>query len=284
MFSFFYCDDNIAVAAAVSAITATIAIAMVILMNSVFKGNRTMTMIATIACAASAVIATLFCFNLIVLAGYILSVIATAYGLTKWSQIAHEGTIYGNMGFWHRFAKFIIPVSVFFEMSRPFFIDCKKEGEVGFYSFWSALGLRCHKEKGNKWSPKPIIENEGIAPFNVDFDSLSIVSVITLLLFIGVLAMQVILVWRQFVDPDNARDWADAGILVTCIGVMFIYGMFTSNNFKITAFDVENTSAALYVTVALGAINRLLYFEKVENWFDNPSFKINFKKKVKAAN
>ncbi len=283
MFSFFYCEDNIAVAAIVSAVTAAIAIAMVVLMNTVFKGNRTNTMIATIACAVSAVIATLFCFNIIVLAGYILSVIATGYGLTKWSSIVHEGTIYSNMGFWHRFAKFIIPVSLFFEMSRPFFVDCKDEGEVGYYSFWSALGLRCHKEKINKWKPdEPIVENEGIAPFSVDFDSMSIVSIITLVLFIAVLAMQVVLIWRQFMDPDNARDWADAGIIVSCVGTMFIYGMFTSNNFGITTHSVENTTAALYVAVALGAANRLLYFEKVENWLDKPSFKISRKKKAVA--
>ncbi len=278
MFSFFYCEDNIAIAAIVSGITALIAIAMVFLMNSAFKGNRTMTMIATIISAVSAVIATLFCYNLIVLAGYILSVIATGIGLAKWSQIVHEGTIYCNMSFMHRFAKFIIPVSVFFEMFRPFFIDCKDEGEIGYYSLWSALGLRCHKEKVSKWSPKPIIENEGIAPYSINFDSVSIVSIITLLLFVAVLAMQIILIWRQFVDPDNARDWADAGIIVTCIGAMFIYGMFTSNNFNLTTYSVENTAAALYVTVALGAANRLLYFEKIENWFDKPSFKLSLKK------
>ncbi len=281
MFSFFYCENNYAIAAIVGGITAAIAVAMVLLMNSAFKGNRSLTSVATVACAVSAVIATLFCFNPIVLVGYILSVIATGYGLTKWCMLVHQGTIYGNISFMHRFAKFIIPVSVFFGMFRPFFVDCKNEGDVTYYSIMSALGLRCHTEKASKFSKKPIIQNEGIAPFSIDFDSMSIVSILTLVLFVCVLAMQVVIIWRQFIDPDNARDWADGGILVTCIGAIFIYGMFTSNRFNITTLDTTNATAALFVVVALGAANRLLYFEKIENLLDKP-FKAKKSKAVKA--
>ncbi len=277
MFNFLYCEDNIVIAAAVSGATALISIAMVLLMNTVFKGNRTMTLIATVASFLMAIVSTLFCYNLVVLAGYIISVIATAIGLTKLSTIVHQNSIYANISSLHRFSKFIIPLSVFFGMFRPFFVDCKEEGEIGFYSLWSAFGLRCNTIQTNKWTGKTTSINAGINPYSVDFDKLSIVSIITLILFVVVLAMQVILIWRQFADPDNARDWADAGIIVTCIGALFIYGMFTSNNFAITKYSVEYTAANLYVVVALGALNRLLYFEKVENKIDKISSKL-FKK------
>ncbi len=274
MFNFFYCEEDFLIAGIVGGLTALIAIAMIVLSLTTFKNNRAGALIATIASFVSAFVATLFCYNLIVIPGYILSVVATAVSLSRLASIYHCNTIYANMSMMHRFAKFIIPVSFFFAMFRPIFIDCgTKKGDVPYYSWLSAIGLRCKEVQVNKWTGRTSIVKQGVNPYSVDLEAMfsedfNIVAAITLLLFVVVLAMQVLLVLRQFADPDNARDWADAGILVSCIGAMFIYGMFTSNNFKVTSASVENTAANLYVLVALGALNRLLYFEKVENLLD----------------
>ena len=271
VFGFFFCENNIVTAAIVGGATAAIAITMIALMFTVFKNNSRMTMFATFACVLSAVVATLFCYNVIVVVGYLLSVVAIAIGLTKWSQYVHQNTIYTGMSFTHRFMKFLIPVAVFFQMSRPFFLKCKNEGDIGYYSFWSSLGLRSHNVNQNRWSKKwTDVVVEGYEPFNLDWENMSIVTFLALLLFFAILAMQVVLIWRQFVDPDNARDWADAGILVTCIGVLFVYGLFTSNGFSlIDTTAAENDTLVIYELVILGVINWLLYLGKVENFLDN---------------
>lgn len=271
MLSIFYCESNIAVAAAVSAATAIISIVMVVLMNKLFKENQVSLIITTAVCFACAFVATLFCYNLIVLAGYIISVVCTGIGLTKLCGVMHKNTIY-NLSPLHRFAKFIIPVSVFFEMFRPFFIDCNNKDDVNYYSVWSAFGLRCHTETVGKYAT--VVSSRGICAYDVNWEDINITSIITLILFAVVLIMQGLIIWRQFVDPDNARDWADAGILVTCIGAMFVYGMFSSNNFGVTKYSVEHTSLAVFVIVLLGALNRVLYFAKVEEYLDKLSGKL----------
>lgn len=273
MLSLFHCESNIAVAAAVSGATGILSIVMIVLMNKVFKNNHVSSIIATAVCFICAVVATLFCFNPIVLAGYIISVICTGIALTKLCALMHQNTIY-NVSPLHMFAKFIIPVSVFFEMFRPFFVDCKSEDDIKYYSIWSAFGLRCHSETAGKYAT--VVNARGIEAFDIDWSDVKIVSIITLLLFLTVLAMQAVLIWRQFADPDNARDWADVGIIVTCIGALFIYGMYTSNNFNVqnASYSVEHTSMTVFVIVLLGALNRVLYFTKVEEFLDKISAKL----------
>ncbi|MBP5618592.1 MAG: hypothetical protein J6X61_05560, partial [Clostridia bacterium] len=115
----------------------------------------------------------------------------------------------------------------------------------------------------------------------------NIISVVQILLFLTVLIMQVLLIWREFIDPDNAPTWATFGMIVTGIGGMFSYGVFTSPNFHINTFmegtektvfeggelltkyvfepkpsNLDHLTLAPIFLILFGIANRLFYMEK----------------------
>ena len=263
----FQCEENYVVAAIVGALTAIIPIALVILSQVLKMQSTKILYILTGASLACTIIATLFSYNIIVVVGYIVSVICTGIMIVKTCTAVHTNTIY-KLGPVHLFAKVIIPLSIFFQFFRPIFVYCKDETQIPYYSNLAGIGLKCYNAQPRKWGG-PLINSEGVCAFDVNWEGANYMTVITILLFLAVLVMQALLIWRQFKDPDNARDWADIGLIVTCIGTIFVYGMFTSNNLNIVELKyAENMTLTIPVIVVLGILNRVLYFEKVEKFLD----------------
>lgn len=267
--SIFHCETNYAISGAVGGITALIAIACVLASIYVAKKNQTLLLILTAISAVSTIVSTLFCYNQIVLIGYILSIVATGILLTKVCRTYHQNTIY-DVSSLNLFGKIIIPLSVIFEFFRPMFVVCKNSDDEFYYRFWSALGMNCYSESMGKYAMT--VSAQGYSVYNIE--AWNIMSIICVIISIAVLVMQGLLIWRQFKDPDNARDWADIGLVITCIGTVFVYGIFTSNNFGI--INVENTTCVTFVVfmiIILGALNRVLYLPKVEAFIDKYSAK-----------
>ncbi len=214
---------------------------------------------------------TLFCYNLLVMAAYIISVATLALFLALICSEYHKKTIY-EVPFTKLYFRMLFPVYIMGLMFRPWF----SEGNSIVDRVLPGLGLNV----------------TGVYTYDVSVLNesksgtvLNIISAIEVLLFITVLIMQVLLIWREFADPDNAVNWATASLLVTCIGCAFIYGVYTSPNFQIATFMEASEklnlstgqfetvfkpalSEAKYVTLApvfailAGAANRLFYFEK----------------------
>lgn len=263
----FQCEENIVVAAIVGAITALIPIAIVVLSNMMKITKASLLYILTGASLLCTVVATLFSYHIIVVVGYIISVVCSGLMIVKTCKAVHTNTIY-KLGPAHLFAKIIIPLSIIFQFFRPIFVYCKDELQLPYYKSLAGIGLKCYNAQPRKWGG-PLINAQGIAAYDVNWEAANFMTVLTILLFLAVLVMQALLIWRQFKDPDNARDWADIGLVVTCIGTIFVYGMFTSNNLNIAdAKYVENLTLTIPVIVILGIINRILYFEKVEQFLD----------------
>ena len=263
----FQCEENIAVAAIVGALTAIIPIALIVITKFLKIKSTNLLYIATAASLLCTVVATLFSYHIIVVVGYIVSLLCSGYMIVNTCSQVHTNTIY-KLGPVHLFAKVIIPLTIFFQFFRPIFVYCKNEAQLPYYKNLAGLGLKCYNAQPRKWGG-PLINAEGIAAYDVKWEGANIMTVITLLLFLVVLVMQALLIWRQFKDPDNARDWADIGLVVTCIGTIFVYGMFTSNNLGIADIKyVDNMTLTIPIIVILGALNRVLYFEKVEKFLD----------------
>lgn len=264
----FQCEENIVIATIVGAITALLPIAIVVLSTMMKITKTNMLYILTGASLVSTIVATLFSYHIIVVVGYIVSVVCTGLMIVKTCSAVHTNTIY-KLGPAHLFAKIIIPLSIIFQFFRPIFVYCKDESQLSYYKSLAGIGLKCYNAQPRKWGG-PLINAEGLAAYDVNWEKVNFMTVLTILLFLAVLVMQALLIWRQFVDPDNARDWADIGLVVTCIGTIFVYGMFTSNNLNIADIKyVENMTLTIPVIVILGILNRVLYFEKVERFLDN---------------
>ena len=264
----FHCEENIAIAAIVGALTALIPIVVVFLSKSMKADKINLLYALTGVSLLCSIVATLFSYNIIVVVGYIISVICSGLMIVKTCSAAHTNTIY-NLGPAHLFSKIIIPLSIIFQFFRPIFVYCKDEAQLPYYKLLAGIGLKCHNVEERKWAT--IINSDGIAAYqvNLESDSINFMTILTLLIFVAVLVMQALLIWRQFKDPDNARDWADIGLVITCVGTIFVYGMFTSNNLRIADVKyVENITLTIPVIVILGLLNRVLYFEKVEKLLD----------------
>lgn len=261
------CEENYVIAAIVGAITAIIPIALVVLSHILKVKKLGMLYIFSGAALLCTVIATLFSYNIIVVVGYIISVICAGLLITKTCGVSHTNTIYKLSGA-HLFCKIIIPLSIFFQFFRPIFVYCKDEAQIPYYSNLAGIGLKCYNAQPRKWGG-PLINADGVAAYEVSWDSANFMTILTILLFLVVIVMQVLMIWRQFKDPDNARDWADIGLIVTCVGTIFVYGMFTSNNLGIVDQKyADNMTMTIPVIVVLGILNRVLYFDKVEKLLD----------------
>ncbi len=269
----FRCEDNYLIAAIVGAAALIISIVSVLMATVISKGkNKVLIYIGIAGAFVATVVSSLFCFNIIVLAAYIISVICLGMSITSACIVSHQNTIY-KLSPLHLFAKIIIPVSIVFELFRPYFVAFKNENDItNYYTILAGFGLNSHTMKQGTYTT--YVAAEGISIFSADWKHFNFVLIFLAVIFIAVLVMQLLLIWRQFKDPDNARDWADFGLIITCVGSIFIYGMYTSNNFGIvTQTKVEHVALTIPVIVVIGVLNRILYFEKVENFLDKFTFK-----------
>ena len=205
------------------------------------------------------------------MAAFWIALIALAYFLAKVCQTYHKKTIY-EVPFWKLYFRMFFPLLTASLMFRPWF---SQEGD-GWYRILPGFGMNV----------------SGVYTYDVMVLNASktetvwnIISLIEILLFVGLLMMQAILIWREFADPDNAYTWATIGMIVTCIGAMFVYGVYTSPNFEIATLMEESQKLNLatgqfetvfkpveaavdYVTmvpvvvVLSGVANRLFYIER----------------------
>ena len=221
--------------------------------------------------ALSVVVASLFCYNELVLVAFWIALIALAYFMTRVCQTYHKKTIY-EVPFWKLYFRMFFPLLTSSLLFRPWF---STEAD-GWYRIFPGFGMNV----------------SGVYVYDVMVLNASktdtvwnIISVVEILLFVALLLMQAILIWREFADPDNAYTWATIGMIVTCIGAMFVYGVYTSPNFLIattmesaeklnlatgqfeTVFKpvqatVDNVTMAPVIVVLSGVANRLFYFER----------------------
>lgn len=236
-----------------------------------FKKMKALYLPGAIVSFVLVVVTTLFCYNILIMAAFLISVATLALFLTLICTEYHKKTIY-EVPFTKLYFRMFFPVYVASLLFRPWF----SEGETIIDRVLPGLGMNV----------------TGVYTYDVSVLNesrtgtvLNIISVVEVLLFITVLTMQILLIWRQFADPDNAVNWATASLLVTCIGCAFIYGVYTSPNFQIATFMEASEklnlstgqfetvfkpvlSEAKFVTLApafailMGAANRLFYFEK----------------------
>lgn len=214
---------------------------------------------------------TLFCYNLLVVAAFLVSVATLALFLALICTEYHKNTIY-EVPFTKLYFRMFFPVYIATMLFRPWFSEAKD----GVDRLLAGLGL--HLTGVYTYDVSVLNESKTGTVLNI-------ISLVEVLLFITILTMQVLLIWREFADPDNAVGWATAGMFVTAIGCAFIYGVYTSPNFQIATFmetaERLNLSTgqfetifkpalsdARYVTFApvfailMGVVNRLFYFEK----------------------
>ncbi len=229
-------------------------------------------------------VTTFFCFNELVMVGYLISVIAMAIVLSFTCIEYHKNTIY-NVSFRNLFIRMLIPVYTAGLMFRPWFAQLPESWDKNM----PALGLNVG---GTYVFDVNVISADGR---NTVWN---IISAIQVVLFLVVFGMQLVLIWREFADPDNAPTWASFGLAITVIGGAFIYGVYTSNNFniattseiksifslevgdmvdvlKVTRADTSNLTAVPLTFIALGALNRLFYIEKVSDFIDSIGKKKN---------
>ena len=229
-------------------------------------------------------VTTFFCFNELVMVGYLISVIAMAIVLSFTCIEYHKNTIY-NVSFRNLFIRMLIPVYTAGLMFRPWFAQLPESWDKNM----PALGLNVG---GTYVFDVNVISADGR---NTVWN---IISAIQVILFLVVFGMQIVLIWREFADPDNAPTWASFGLAITVLGGAFIYGVYTSNNFniattseiksifslevgdmvdvlKVTRADTSNLTAVPLTFIALGALNRLFYIEKVSDFIDSIGKKKN---------
>ncbi len=263
----FQCEKNILIAAIVGSATAIISLALLILVKALKLKKLSLLYIFSAISLVSTIVATLFSYNIIVVVGYIISIICTGLLISHTCNVNHFNTIY-KMGPVHLFGKIMIPLAIIFQYFRPMFVYCKDEMRLPYYRLLAGIGLKCYDAQPRKWGG-PLINSEGLSAFDVNFKEANFMTYVVIVVAVAVMAMQVLLILRQFKDPDNARDWADIGIIATCIGTIFVYGMFDSTNLGICDPKyAENLTLTIPVIVCLGLLNRVLYFEKVENLLD----------------
>lgn len=219
------------------------------------------------------VVTSLLCYNELFMIAFWIALVAFSMFLALICQEYHKHTIY-EVPFTKLFFRMFFPVSVATLLFRPWF----SQENGAWYRILPGFGM----------------DVSGTYVYDVTVLNASrtdtvwnIISAVQILLFITVLAMQVILIWREFADPDNAGNWATIGMFVTCIGCAFIYGVYTSPNFmiattmeaseklnlttgefetvfKAVAADVDYITMAPIVAILLGAGNRLFYFDRTK--------------------
>ncbi len=218
-----------------------------------------------------AVATTMLSFNLLVVPAFLISIATFALFLALICTEYHTKTIY-EVPFTKLYFRMLFPVAVASLLFRPWF----SEADTAIARLLPGLGLNV---TGTYVYDVAVLNESKMGTV------WNIISAIEILLFIAVLAMQVILIWREFADPDNAVGVATAGMLVTCLGCAFIYGVYTSPNFQIATYteaverlnlstgefetvfkptlsNVENITLAPIVAILMGVANRLFYFEK----------------------
>ena len=228
-------------------------------------------LIGAIAAGVLIVANTLFCFNVLVMIAFLLSVAAFAFFLTRVCQEYHKKTIY-EIPFWRLYFRMLCPTFAATMLFRPWFALV----DESYYRIMAGLGLNF---TGVYVYDVTVVNEAGTGTV------WNIISVVEVLLFLLVFVMQVILIWREFVDPDNAATWATFGMIVTAIGGMFIYGVYTSPNFMIATFmeageklnfdtmefetvfspvftEEHTITFAPVMMILVGLVNRVFYFEK----------------------
>ncbi len=291
-------EGNYLISAIVGGATALISVLMLVLAVKKKHDKIDAMLIAGLAVTfACCVVSTLFCYNILVVVGYLVSLISLTAILCRTCIAYHINTIY-DVEFKTLFLKMLFPVSVIGMMFRPWFVETKG----AWYSLMAVLGL---DSPGTYAFDVTVVEpgGRGITTWNI-------ISVIEILLFIALITMQLVLIWRLFIDPDNAKSFSMTGMLITVILAAFIYGVYTSPNFniatiskygdygyfdmdtyqyvdfvgyKVVASNTDNITAIPFAIAILGALNYLLYLEPVEQFMANinrlPSF---FKEKIAA--
>ena len=268
-----------AILCAVAVVLAAVAIFL-----SVKVKSKTAFIIANAVSVLNCAVTTFFCFNELVMVGYLISVVALAITLSITCIDYHKNTIY-NVSFRNLFIRMLIPIYTAGLMFRPWFAQLDESWDKNM----PALGLNV----GGAY-----IFDVNVLSADGRDTVLNIISAIQIVLFLLVFGMQIVLIWREFADPDNAPTWASFGLAITVLGGAFIYGVYTSNNFNIATtmeikqiFSLEvgdmvdvirigkadtNILTAVPLTfITLGVVNRLFYIEKVSEFIDSIGKKKN---------
>ena len=234
-----------------------------------------MNTIGAIVAGVLTLVTTLLAYNVLLMIAFLISVAAFAYFLTRVCQEYHKNSIY-SVPFLRLYFRMFFPSYIATMLFRPWFTELEDTAA----SILPGLGMN---NTGTYVYDVTVI-NEGATG-----TVWNIISVVEILLFLLVLIMQVLLIWRNFLDPDNAPTWATFGMIVTGIGGMFIYGVYTSPNFHIATFTLieqveklnfstgefettttftpwpstlDHLTTAPFVLILGGVANRLFYMDK----------------------
>lgn len=219
---------------------------------------------------------TLLAYNILIMVAFLLAVAAFAYFMTRVCQEYHKKTIY-QIPFWKLYFRMFFPTYIATMLFRPWFTQVPENTDPGSAPVLAGLGLN---GTGTYVYDITVINESGTGTV------WNIISVVQALLFLTVFIMQILLIWREFVDPDNAPTWATFGMIVTGIGGMFIYGVYTSPNFHIATYmeqgskidlstmeevvffqpaqsNLDHLTFAPIVLILFGILNRIFYIEKI---------------------
>ena len=265
----FNLESNYLIGGILLGVTAVVCAALFVL--GYLKKMKALYLPGAIASFVLIVVNTLFCFNMLIMAAFLISVATFALFLTLICTEYHKNTIY-DVPFTKLYLRMFFPVYIATMLFRPWF----SEATGAINRLFPALGLNVTG-----------VYTYDVLVLNASRTGtvLNIISVVEVLLFIVVLAMQVLLIWRQFADPDNAISWATTSLFVTVIGCAFIYGVYSSPNFQIATFmeaseklnlstgqfetvfkpalsEAKNITLAPVIAILMCVANRLFYFEK----------------------
>ena len=266
-------ENNLLIAGILLGATAVLCIGIAVLSFLVKK--PIIDLIGAIVSGLLMVVTTLFAHHILTMIAYLLSVASLAYFLAKVCQEYHKKTIY-RVPFVRLYFRMFFPIYVVGMLFRPWF----SQADTFFYRFFPGLGLN---DPGTYVFDVTVINEVATATV------WNIISVLEILLFLMIFITQIVLIWREFIDPDNAPTWATFGMIITAIGGMFIYGIYTSPNFHIATYtlietteklnfstgefetvttftpmpsNLDNLTAAPAFLVLCALVNRLFYMEK----------------------
>ncbi|MEE1185956.1 MAG: hypothetical protein UHN02_01050 [Acutalibacteraceae bacterium] len=211
------------------------------------KSGLVLSIISLVMCAVSN-----FCaYHYIITIGCITSIVALAFSLAKLNLAVNKNKNF-QVNLYSLFVRNLMPLSITALLFGPLFIDISFYGESAtFYKIWTLFGMK----------------TVGVYAFS--FDTFNIIALLELCLLAALVGVQLYTLIQLFINPDYCDSWSLFHLIITVIGVLFVYGIYTSDNFLIfeTMPSVSNNltqTFTIYFIIILAVINKVVYFKRVD--------------------